>query len=454
MRRKIAAWLLGIFVLSALFGLTAVGGALAGYQSGTEQKAVQSTVQAQNALDEQYALGVKDLQAGRYEVALQRFEYILNQDADYPGVQDGIFKARQVLYATSTPTPAPTATPTITLTPTRDLRPVEELFNLAQSMAAAENWNGAIDTLVALRSADPNYRVARVDGLLYLSLRSRGIHKILYESNLEGGSYDLGLAEAFGPLDAEANNAREWARLYMIGLSFWEVHPEQAVYYFGQVASGMPGLTDGSGWSAIERYRGALIQYGDLLASQKAWCEAMDIYQQALSIHSDAETQQKLQAVGSECMQLNATPTTKPSKTPTPGEIPSETPSAEPPTATQAAPSATQAQATATQQQPTSTLSVPSSTPQPPTATAAAPTATSEPASPTPQTPSPIPETPTATSEPPTAVPPTDTLPPPPTDTLPPPPSDTPPPPPPAPAPPPPGAHHPVRITPARGRRS
>ena len=60
--------------------------------------------------------------------------------------------------------------------------------------------------------------------------------------DLEGGIYDLAIAAKFGPLDTEANSAREWARLYIVGLSFWEVHPEQAVFYFGQVASSAPYL--------------------------------------------------------------------------------------------------------------------------------------------------------------------------------------------------------------------
>jgi TPR repeat protein len=52
------------------------------------------------------------------------------------------------------------------------------------------------------------------------------------QGNLEGGAYDLALAERFAPLDVQANSWRELARLYLFGSSFWEVMPEQAVYYF------------------------------------------------------------------------------------------------------------------------------------------------------------------------------------------------------------------------------
>ena len=54
-----------------------------------------------------------------------------------------------------------------------------------------------------------------MDGLLYLSLRSRGVQKIYKERNLQGGIYDLAVAEKFGPIDLEANNARNLARFYL-----------------------------------------------------------------------------------------------------------------------------------------------------------------------------------------------------------------------------------------------
>ena len=137
---------------------------------------------------------------------------------------------------TITTTPDITPTVAITLTPTHDPRPNQELFDQANRYAAEANWDGLIDTLAALRKSDPGFQTARVDGLLFAALRYRGVDKILH-ANLEGGVYDLAQAERFGPIDIEALNVRQWARLYMFGLSFWEVHPEQAVYYFAQVAA-------------------------------------------------------------------------------------------------------------------------------------------------------------------------------------------------------------------------
>jgi hypothetical protein len=260
---------------------------------------------------------------------------------------------------------------------------VEELFKQIISLVANQQWTQAIDTLSALRKDDSAYQVTRVDGLLFLSLRQRGVDKIWKEGNLEGGIYDLALAARFGPLDIQANSARELARLYIIGSSFWEVHPEQAVYYFSQVAAAAPGLRDGSGITAAERYREALIQYGNLLAGQKDWCGAQTQYELAMAIRADAALQETLNNAIQQCTppsptpQLSGTPTVTPTS-PDSTVQPSWTPT---PTATQGLPG-----------QPTET---PTPTqPLPPT-----PTDTQEiPPSPTPsETPPPPPPEPTAT---------------------------------------------------------
>ena len=100
------------------------------------------------------------------------------------------------------------------------------------------------------------------------------------------GIYDLALVERFGPLDTEADGYRNWARLYITGTAFWEIDWSQVVYYFGQVASSLPNLYDGN-YTANERYRTALIGYGDQLILSGDYCGARDQYQLAMSISQD-----------------------------------------------------------------------------------------------------------------------------------------------------------------------
>lgn len=325
-RKRNLLWLSGLFFAFLIIGFVFAAGAVGGYYAGnSELQSIESTA-AIASIQEQYVLGVSDLQAGRYDLARQRFEYVLEHDPGFPGVMDKLAEVKSILYATSTPTPVP---PTSTPTPTRDLRPVEEIYARAESYFAQGDWDAVINTLISLREVDIGYRVIEVDSLLYRSLRSRGVQKIQEQGKLEGGIYDLALAERFGPLDVEAITWRNLARMYMIGLSFWDVIPEQAVYYFGQVVSGSGYLRDGSGWTARERYRAVLLQYGDQFARAEQWCSAESQYELALSIRSDTQIQatetflsQKCSPPTSTPVPTSPTPTATVLVTATPTEIP------------------------------------------------------------------------------------------------------------------------------------
>ncbi len=280
-------------------------GAMAGYQDGVRRAGLLPSTGNIEQVDEQYQLGVQDFENGRYDLARQRFEYVIALDAaNYPNAWEYLTKSLEYLNATATFTPPPPtqpATATITLTPTRDPSGVESIYNRAQSLMAAGDWEGAITALLALRNEDIYYRVVEVDDALYAALRNRGANRILAQGDLEGGIYDLTLAESFGPLDYEADVYRDWARLYLTALGFWEAYPEQAVYYFGQIAAALPGLRDGAGWSAGWRYHWSLIHYGDLLASEGDWCAAQQQYEAALGYGSNQELQPTLTYVAHRC---------------------------------------------------------------------------------------------------------------------------------------------------------
>lgn len=298
-----------------LIFLSILMGGFTGYRSARQEILRAGILADFQLLQEQFFLGLRDFNEGNLELARQRFEYILERDPNFPGATDRLVDTLRILYATSTPSPIP---PSPTLTPTHDLRPVEELFALAINYYNLSDWNNVIDTLVSLRKENPGYRVVEVDSLLYRTLRNRGIQKIEAESSLEGGIYDLTLAERFGPIDIEADRWRNLARLYMIGLSFWEVYPEQAVYYFSQVAAAAPYLRDASGWTASGRYRAALLQYADQLAGAGDWCAAEIQYQNALSLGADERVQPTAFYAQIQCSPPTNTPTVTHTATETP----------------------------------------------------------------------------------------------------------------------------------------
>jgi tetratricopeptide (TPR) repeat protein len=312
--RSIPWWLWvigGVLVLLIIAGL----GAFSGYRSGIQDRIdFQNTQEVQNC-QEQFDLGVDDLASKRYEVARQRFEYVIQLCPDYPNVTEML---ADTLLAQNT-TATPTAVPTPTLTPTPDLRGAEELFEQARNLLAVEDWSAALDTLDALRKKQPDYNPIEVDGMYYVALRNRGVEKIR-DGNLEGGTYDLAQAERFGPLDTEADAWRTWANLYVTGASFWEINWPQAINYFSELSVVAPNLRDLSGWTATERLRQAHIGYGDQLARAGDFCNAQAQYEQALALAENPDLEPTATQAAEQCW----TPTPEP-------RPPSETPQVETP---------------------------------------------------------------------------------------------------------------------------
>lgn len=330
--------------LTILFGILAliaiaVISAVAGYRSGINQRKQAESVLVAQAVDEQYQLGLQDMQAGRFDLARQRFEYVIQLNPSYPGVTEKLAEVLVLINATATPTIVVTPTPS----PTPDLRGVEELFTQAREHMNNLEWDQAIETLLNLRKADVNYQPVLVDGMLYMAFRNRGVDKILKRCDLEGGIFDLSQAELFGPLDADASSYATWASLYLTGASFWELDWGQAVYYFAQVGPAFPNLCDGSGMTAAERYRQALIGYGNYLRQSGDSCGAVEQYQAALAMGPDAKAEEALELASVECSGGQEAPPEQPAATPQVSPT-ATAPAAETPTPTEGAPEATPTQ--------------------------------------------------------------------------------------------------------------
>jgi len=321
---------IGLLILLFLVVL----GALCGGGTGILARQHAEATQVARSLDEQFTLSQEDVAEGRYEIARQRLEYILGEAPNYPGAQAML--ADVIVKQQISPTPSDTPTPSIT--PTPDLGQADALFAQVEDHLAASDWDAALSTLDKLRVAAPTYKAAVVDGMYYISLRNRGVDKMLKQNNLEGGIKDLGLAERFGPLDGLASGYRTFAETYVRGASFWDTDWQKAVFYFGQVAPYLPYLSDSSGFTAQERYRLALIGWGTSLFDKQKWCEAEDFLTEALQLGDDAKARRLRNDARDKCHPPTTagptdTPTLEGGGTPPPTEPPTETPT-EPPTET------------------------------------------------------------------------------------------------------------------------
>jgi tetratricopeptide (TPR) repeat protein len=324
-RRRWILWaILGVLLLA----LIAAGSAYAGYNSAIDQRTqYQSTLVAGEASN-QYVLAQQDIALGNYDRARQRLEYIIQIDPNFPNVSDQLAFVLTQQRITASPTIAPSPT----LTPTPDYRGRDDLFTQAQALLVGRDWTGTIDTLLLLRKNYPDYMPVKVDDMLYVALRNRGIDKIATQHDLEGGNYDLTLAERFGPLDAEARNWRDWADQYIRGASFWDVDWAQAVYYFSLLADAAPNLSDSSGWTASSRYLDALLGYGDWFALQGQWCDAQQQYDTYMSLLANPQVEPTVVYAADKCTQASAPPPPPPpspaadTPTPTATEEPAATP--------------------------------------------------------------------------------------------------------------------------------
>ncbi len=267
----------------ALLVLVLAGAAYAGYQAGLTQRQAQFEATQAADLQLQYELGVADLAAGRNEVAIARFEYIVRLDPQYRDAGQKLAAARLAFGATPTVTPRPLSTPSPTPSATAELTSTAavEIFGLAQDAYAVGDWDGVISQLNHLRVIDPEYETVRASGMLYVALRNRGIARILGDE-LEGGMSDIDQAEAYGPLDTEALNHRAYARLYLAALSYWGLNWQEAMDILQQLYLIAPYFHD----TSTRLYR-ATVNYADQLVAAGDYCGAAERYTEAQALFAD-----------------------------------------------------------------------------------------------------------------------------------------------------------------------
>ncbi|MGA9531837.1 MAG: hypothetical protein WBR18_03895, partial [Anaerolineales bacterium] len=343
-------------LLLALAGAAAIILGLAaasGYYAGTQERDQIKATEQGTLLQEQFDLGVQDLELGRLQVAKQRFEHILSVDPEFPGARDLLTLAQQGLNE-PTFTPSPTATEVI-LTPTAtiSLESLEGLYEAARDAVNREGYDEAIEILLSLRRKDPNYRLDEVNALFFTAYRNRGMAKI-FRKELEPGIYDLTMASRVGTLDSQAQSWQRSAAFYQFANSFIGLDWQQAVVNFADLCAA--GI-----WDSCYKYARSAAEYGSLLAKDGEYCAAVGQFDASLTTRDDAAVRPTATFVFERCLTATTTPMTPtptgtwitgtpgtPTPTTTP-PIPSETATVGPPTETQSPATATApAPATAT----------------------------------------------------------------------------------------------------------
>ncbi len=246
-RPRIFRWALAIFGIYLVVLLIAF---YAGNKLGIQDRVEHEGILASTEIASQYQLALEDIEALRYQQAIMRLDYILQYEPENSVAADKLEQVQFIMNFTATPTTEPTPT----FTPTPDLRGQVALIQSAEEDFIAGEWDSLIFTLDTLRGNFPEYDNVKIDGYYFAALRNRGVQRILNDGDLEGGIYDLNMAEAFGPLDAQANSYREWANQYITAASWWEINWYTSMLYFQDLAVYMPNLRDNSNLNSSQRY--------------------------------------------------------------------------------------------------------------------------------------------------------------------------------------------------------
>ena len=307
-----------VWVGVLVFVLFIAAGVFFGYRNGVQLRLANEKALLMEQISLQLEWAYKDMDAGRYENAKARLDYILDKYPEFPGIADLM---AQVIGKLSEPVATPTlvviATPLPGVTVTPDLRGAEEKFAQLTQHINNQEWDLAVQTVQSLKESNFDYRTIDVDGLYFIALRNRGIQRI-WAGELEQGMYDLSVAEELGALDAQAAGAESWATTYLTGASYWDVNWPGAVDIFGQLYAQMPYFSDSTGMTTAERYRIALYRLGDQFAAQGDYCTASSYYSQSLAVGGNLDIQVTATAYAEACANPVTTPAPPQDVTPTP----------------------------------------------------------------------------------------------------------------------------------------
>jgi len=309
-RRRVRTSVLVVVGLGLFAVLVLTIATLTGVAAGRQRAGLSTDEMLARAAQEQFDLGVEDLLATRYELARQRFDYVVQINPDYPGAAELLGRA---LAALELPTPMPSPTgPPATPTPTLDVSSLQGLFDQAQSSLGQGGWSTALEALVTLRGRDITYRAGEIDALMSQALRSLGVDEILRGLH-EQGIYHLNLAERFAPLDNTAVAWRNSAGFYTWANSYFGLDWAESARLFGQICSAQT-------WDACRKYARSAMEYGHLLLATGDPCGAAYQYDQSLRTFNNSVLEPTLANAVNLCLTATAgtaTPTQTGTPTPT-----------------------------------------------------------------------------------------------------------------------------------------
>jgi len=307
---KRAGWVwLGILAMLIIAAL----GVGTGYLLAIQARKAADLTRTQIAATTQYELSLQDVKDNNLAMAKRRLEYVIQIYPSYPGAADKLAEVMVQMAQAGNTNTQPVAIATVEAT--KDTRGAAAILTTAKLQWASQDWRSLYTTVNSLRDLDPTYEAVQADGLYYIAMRNMGILNIS-NGNMEKGLYNFSVAEKIGPLDADAESYRTWARMFLNSAAGYEVVWSRAVDGFSTLYNMVPNMIDFNGITVREYYARSLAGYGDFLQSTYDWCGAVTKYEASQGIMTLQRVIDILPDAREKCANPPATPT--PESTPTP----------------------------------------------------------------------------------------------------------------------------------------
>jgi tetratricopeptide (TPR) repeat protein len=283
-------WLLGVALLTTLLLLCILALGVAGVYQGLQERARLSREAAVIHHDR----GQLYLKQGEYELAQAEFEEALRLAPDYGPVQESLREVQSITQTQPTPTSEAKS------------QASESFLQEARTLYAQEEWERAVEKLLLLRRLDPDFKQREVERLLFSAYYNQGLQQV-EAGRLEEAIQRFDEALEVRPNDPSALRQKEMARLYLAGMEAWGADWAQAIESFEALYR-----LDENYMDVASRLYEAYRMYGDLYASEKAWCLAQTQYGRAAEVNPTEAIMARWRGAYQRCAEAVATERTAP----------------------------------------------------------------------------------------------------------------------------------------------
>lgn len=283
-------WLLGVALLATSLLLGILGLGVAGIYQGLQERARLS----REAAAVHHDRGQLYLKQGEYELAQAEFEEALRLAPDYGPAQESLRELQGITLAQLTPTSEVKSQAT------------ESFLQEARSFHSQGEWEQAAEKLLLLRRLDANFNEREVENLLFSAYYNQGMQQV-EAGRLEGAIQHFDKALEVRPNDPSALRQKEMASLYLTGMEAWGGDWAQATESFEALHR-----LDGGYMDVASRLYEAHRAYGDLCASEGAWCLAQAQYDRASEVNPTEAIMARWRGAAQRCAESGAAETATP----------------------------------------------------------------------------------------------------------------------------------------------